>query len=351
MPIISMGHLSEIGDSDNPPLNFNPIGSGGGGGAVVSVNGLTGVVNLDLDTSSVNDNGDGTFTHNDGDGVLSTWRQGGPSSDAGNAITLGSDGLVHAPVVTAPTPADAVSPAAADATGATGFNATEFAREDHQHPAQGVSADAGNSLSVGADGLHFFSDVDEVIENAGALAGAAPAGAQWGIDTTSGQAYYVVAGNWTAVPVAAVDLNTTVSNQAGSNAGAAPLAAPGTPDTGDVHVETYDDFTVWWVWSGAAWVNTASISATATSDEVVENAGALAGAAPAGAQLGIDTTNLRFYYVNAGNWTPFGPGGGIDDVLAEGQQLTAARQIDANGQNFSVQNGAIVQLFGSAGAC
>ena len=42
--------------------------------------------------------------------------------------------------------------------------------------------------------------LDEVIENAGALSGAAPAGAQWGIDTTTGIQYYVSGGNWTAAP-------------------------------------------------------------------------------------------------------------------------------------------------------
>lgn len=45
--------------------------------------------------------------------------------------------------------------AAIDATG-SGGSATSAARSDHRHAAQGVSADAGNSLTVGLDGLHFY---------------------------------------------------------------------------------------------------------------------------------------------------------------------------------------------------
>ncbi|MFK7942356.1 MAG: hypothetical protein AB8B85_05495, partial [Paracoccaceae bacterium] len=51
--------------------------------------------------------------------------------------------------------ADAISPAADDAVGAIGVS-DEYAREDHKHPAQGISADAVNQLSVGTDGLHFY---------------------------------------------------------------------------------------------------------------------------------------------------------------------------------------------------
>ncbi|RME21630.1 MAG: hypothetical protein D6800_11870, partial [Candidatus Zixiibacteriota bacterium] len=48
-------------------------------------------------------------------------------------------------------PATNISPAADNATGAVGTS-TAYAREDHKHPAQGVSADANNSLTVGSDG-------------------------------------------------------------------------------------------------------------------------------------------------------------------------------------------------------
>ncbi|MFG6500143.1 hypothetical protein [Sulfitobacter sp. 1A15106] len=74
-----------------------------------------------------------------------------PSSDPGNGITVGSDGLHYAPE--APM-ADGISPAADDATGAVGIS-LESAREDHKHPAQAPSADPGNAIAVGADGLHY----------------------------------------------------------------------------------------------------------------------------------------------------------------------------------------------------
>lgn len=46
-----------------------------------------------------------------------------------------------------------VSPRADSATGSVGTQ-TRYAREDHKHAAQSVSADAGNLLIVGTDGLH-----------------------------------------------------------------------------------------------------------------------------------------------------------------------------------------------------
>ncbi|MFK7941652.1 MAG: hypothetical protein AB8B85_01880, partial [Paracoccaceae bacterium] len=200
----------------------------------------------------------------------------GVSADAGNMLTVGADGLHNLTNTTLF--ADAVSPAADDAAGLIGA-VDQAAREDHKHPAQGVSADAGNLLTVGTDGLHLFN-VDEVIENAGALAGAAPAGAQFGVDTTTGALYYVAAGNWTAVPTLSVDLNMTVSSQTASTAPAAPLGAPGAPDTGDIHLEIYSDFLVWWSWNGAAWAASgqteiAPMMATAISPAATNNVGAV----------------------------------------------------------------------------
>ncbi len=132
--------------------------------------------------------------------------------------------------------------------------------------AQVTNVPAGNLTATDVQGAlnELQADIDaipdEMIENAGALTGAAPVGAQWGVDTTTGQAYYVSGGNWTAMPVTTVDLNMTVSNQAGNNAGAAPLAAPAGPDTGDIHLEVYDDFLVWWSWNGTAWTSSAQVA-------------------------------------------------------------------------------------------
>lgn len=98
--------------------------------------------------------------------------------------------------------------------------------------------------------------VDEVVENAGALSGAAPTGAQVGIDTTTGQVYYVSAGNWTAVPTATIDLNTTVSDETGANGTGTttPTTPPTpTPDIGDLHIEIYDDVTIYFTANATNW--------------------------------------------------------------------------------------------------
>jgi hypothetical protein len=46
------------------------------------------------------------------------------------------------------------------------------------------------------------------------------------------------------------------------------------------------------------------------STQIVENVGALSGAAPTGAALGIDTSSGDLYYVSSGNWTQASAGGG-----------------------------------------
>jgi len=179
-----------VGSHSNPRfagIPSVPSSPGGGGSGATSV---------------VTDNGDGTYTHNDGTGTV---------------VTIDTR--------------------------------------------EGVSADPGNSLTVGTDLRPFITVPDEVVENAGPLTGAAPAGAQWGVDTTSGQAYYVSGGNWTVMPVSTVDLNTTVHNPpAGTTKSFAPLFPPSNPDVGDLHLESYDDYLVWWRWDGTLWSEAASIA-------------------------------------------------------------------------------------------
>jgi hypothetical protein len=183
------------------------------------------------------------------------------------------------------------------------------------------AAPAGAELGVNrVSGQTFFADGSgnwqpvpgsgefEVVRAAGALTGAAPAGAEVGVDTTTGQMYYVDgSGNWQPVPIASVDLNTTVSSQAGSIYPGTPIAAPAGSAAGDVHVETYDDFIAWYVSDGVGgWtVSATSPVGVANEFEVVSSAGALTGAAPAGAELGVDTGLGQLYYVDgSGNWQP-----------------------------------------------
>lgn len=59
--------------------------------------------------------------------------------------------------------ATVISPAATDATGLVGTS-LDYARADHKHPAQGVSADADQMLGVGSDGLHLLK-LDPVAGN------------------------------------------------------------------------------------------------------------------------------------------------------------------------------------------
>ncbi|MFG6500144.1 hypothetical protein [Sulfitobacter sp. 1A15106] len=94
---------------------------------------MTGDVTVSLASlrATLTDNGDGTFNIDNG---------------AGSSITID-------------TRADAASapPPATGATGSAGVSPLK-AREDHRHAAQTPSADAGNSITVGADGLHYLAE-------------------------------------------------------------------------------------------------------------------------------------------------------------------------------------------------
>ena len=78
-----------------------------------------------------------------------------PSAQPGNAITLGADGLHYYAAPAIPAPATIV-PVQHSIMAAIGTSA-EYARADHAHPFQNVSADAGNSLTVGSDGRHYYA--------------------------------------------------------------------------------------------------------------------------------------------------------------------------------------------------
>lgn len=68
----------------------------------------------------------------------------------------------------------------------------------------------------------------------------------------------------------------------------------------------------------------------ASADEVIVNAGALAGAAPTGAKLGVDDTTGDLYYVSGGNWTAIPSGDASVTVVAD--QTARLALADSNGQ-------------------
>ena len=244
------------------------------------------------------------------------------SSDAANQITKGTDGKLH--VAAGSTAfADAISPASDDATGAVG-SVAEAAREDHKHPAQAPSGDAGNSISVGADGLHFFAESDEVIENAGPLSGAAPVGAQWGIDTSNGAGYYVSGGNWTALPVVSVDLHTNVTDSTGGNGtGTTSPTSPdtATPDVGDLEIEIFDDVVIYFTSVANNWTTPSVIE---VPRDVINFADATLAADDATGDGGVATTAARSDHkhaaqapsADAGNRLTVG-GDGLHDLQPE----------------------------------
>jgi len=98
-------------------------------------------------------------------------------------------------------------------------------------------------------------------------------------------------------------------------------AAPGTPAAGQIYYDS--TLTALGYYDGTNWNYS-------QPDEVIENAGALAGAAPTGAQFGIDTTTGNLYYVSAGNWTAV-PGGADTNIGANDLALTAARTLTMGG--------------------
>ncbi|RMH13468.1 MAG: hypothetical protein D6698_13960, partial [Gammaproteobacteria bacterium] len=179
--------------------------------------------------SVVTDNGDGTYTHNNGLGTIVTIDTRANST----MVPLASD----------------------DSVGAVGTSYVA-AREDHKHPAQLPSADPNNSITVGSDGLHFFEYHDEVIVNAGALSGPAPVGAKWGVDSTNGDMYFVDgSGNWQMVPEST---KVTFADQTANPIGVVPQNPPANPSAGDIHIEVHENTSVWWSFDGTNWIRSMS---------------------------------------------------------------------------------------------
>ncbi len=186
---------------------------------------------------------------------------------------------------------------------------------------------------------------NEIITSAVPLGGIAPAGAQWGINTTAKVMYFVnAAGNWELVPSTYVLTVTDGTNvETLSDGDAFTVAAS---DNVDLVVSAVDTLTATVivdpvisniitssatglkstinVGDGLAGTgtlaspleinidtSTANNALTETpgqglyvAHEIIENAGALAGAAPVGAKWGVNTATGVFYYVAGGNWVP-----------------------------------------------
>ena len=117
-------------------------------------------------------------------------------------------------------PATVIPPASTDAVGTSGVS-TKYAREDHKHPADGVSADAGNSLSVGADGLHFFKEISP----AAATSPAVNTTGSGGVAATYARSDHVH-----AVQTATNTPNTASGNLASTNVQAALVELQGNID-------------------------------------------------------------------------------------------------------------------------
>lgn len=145
------------------------------------------------------------------------------SADADNALAIGTDGKLYAPVAAA----------------------------------GGISADADQLLTLGSDSLPFLdcaaldgcsidalSDVDTTTTAPTTGQVLAWDGTDWVPTTKAGEktTFGTVVGNGPAVPVA-------------------PATAPTSPTSGDQYVESYDDVILLWEYDGAAWVLRTTIAA------------------------------------------------------------------------------------------
>lgn len=138
------------------------------------------------------------------------------SADADNALAIGTDGKLYAPVA----------------------------------PAGGISTDTDQLLTLGSDSLPFL--------DCAALAGCS-IDALSDVDTTTatptaGQVLAWDGTDW--VPTTKAAEKTTFGTEAGNAPAvpAAPITAPAAPSTGDQYVEAYADKILVWEYDGAAWV-------------------------------------------------------------------------------------------------
>lgn len=145
------------------------------------------------------------------------------STDADNALAIGTDGKLYAPIA----------------------------------PAGGISADADQLLTLGSDSLPFL--------DCAALDGCS-IDALSDVDTTTtapttGQVLAWDGTDW--VPTTKAGEKTTFGTEAGNGPAVpvAPATAPTSPTSGDQYVESYDDVILLWEYDGAAWVLRTTIAA------------------------------------------------------------------------------------------
>ena len=222
----------------------------------------------------------------------------------------------------------------------------------------GYQSTAGGNYQLGW--VTPASNELEVVTSAGALSGAAPVGAEVGVDTSTGDLYYVDAsGNWQLASAAADNIYTADGTLTGDrfvnggghsfslqNASNASFRSNGTTGisgnvtylTGNslLGLEANGKVSLWPTTAPAAgqvlgyqstvggYYQLGWVTPAANELEVVTSAGALSGAAPAGAEIGVNTTTGDLYYVSGGAWQPVPSGAELEVIPSEGPLSGAA---------------------------
>lgn len=211
-----------------------------------------------------------------GDGSSANPLQVEPSTDAGNSLIIGTDGKIYVPerisqVAQTVTVGNQIA-AHTDGLGVvTNILETVTTLTDNGDNTVTYTSEDGTTLTFTQD------SIDNTV-TAGSIGNPAPAGIKFGIDPLTASAYYVDgAGNWQAVPVSTIDLNTTPVSVAGNYGGGGAVNPPTAPDDGDVHIEVYDDSIVYFIAAGgglpvvpAAVFTVTPTSMTLTADRGVD---------------------------------------------------------------------------------
>lgn len=260
------------------------------------------------------------------------------STDLNNSVVTGSDLKIYSPIATD-------IEFSANSAGKM-LDANRVIDEDSMASNSDLNIPTQQSVKAYVDNsISGLSIPDEVVKNNGALSGAAPAGVNMGIDTSTGTLYYVNGGNWSPVPTATIDLNTTISEEFGSTG--TGLLTPTSPpiadtDVGDLHIELYDDVTLYFTAISNDWLNPAVIEsprdiinfadATVKPDDLVGDGGTANTAARSDHKHPAQSpsTEANNAIVEGGDDLHHVPIAGDADITssASGQMLDASRVID-----------------------